>query len=152
MLNDFFEAAFQEAEKAVERQSGGPFGAVVVCRDQIVGRGYNSVLIDNDPTAHAEIKAIREAAAKMSSPHLSDCFLVTTSEPCPMCLMAVHWANLQKVYYAAPRSLAARSGFRDEKLYHLIEGSGVELVAVNDFKKRAEELFTVWQKQGGQLY
>ncbi len=152
MLTEFFDEAFRQAQQAIEQKSGGPFGAVVVHRNKIVGRGFNTVLRDNDPTAHAEINAIRQAGDKLKTPHLTECFLVTVSEPCPMCLMAAHWARLQKIYYAAPCSLAGRYGFQDEKLYRSVEKSEMEVVEVGEFRSRAEELFEEWQRQGGQLY
>lgn len=152
MLNEFFEQALAEAARAIEEGSGGPFGAVVVCRNKIVGRGRNTVLGDHDPTAHAEIGAIRQAAAELKSPHLNECFLVATAEPCPMCLMAARWAKLQKIYYAAPCSLAASYGFADAKLYHAVEKTGIELIEVADFRRQTERLFMEWQEKGGILY
>lgn len=152
MVEKFFDEAFKQARRAIKEKTGGPFGAVVVHRDRIVGCGMNTVLRDHDPTAHAEINAIRNAAEQLKGHDLKECFLVTTSEPCPMCLMAAHWAGLQKIYYAAPRALAGRYGFRDEKLAQMIDGSQIKTVEVGDFYQQAEELFELWREQGSQIY
>lgn len=96
---------------------GGPFGAVVVRRGRIVGRGWNRVTSTNDPTAHAEIVAIRDACKKLKTFQLDDCELYTSCEPCPMCLGAIYWARLRKVYYANTRKDAARIAFDDDFLY-----------------------------------
>ncbi len=152
MVEKFFNEAFKQARQAIKENSGGPFGAVVVHRERIIGRGMNTVLRDHDPTAHAEINAIREAAGKIQKHNLGECFLVSTSEPCPMCLMAAHWADLQKIYYAAPHSLARQYGFRDEKLAQMIDNSYIRVIAVDDFYQQAEDLFKLWKEQGSQVY
>lgn len=152
MIKDFFQEAFGLAEQAVSENTGGPFGAVIVCDDQIVGRGMNTVLRDHDPTAHAEINAIRDATCQMANHDLGRCFLVSTSEPCPMCLMAAVWSGVQKIYYAAPHSLASRYGFRDQKLAELINGRPIETIEVPEFGFQAEQIFKTWKKRGGQTY
>lgn len=96
---------------------GGPFGAVVVRKNKIVGRGWNSVTSANDPTAHAEILAIREACGKLKTFQLDDCELYTSCEPCPMCLAAIYWARLKKVFYANTRADAAKIEFDDDLIY-----------------------------------
>ena len=96
---------------------GGPFGAVVVRKGKIVARGWNRVTCDNDPTAHAEVSAIREACKKLKTFQLDDCELYTSCEPCPMCLAAIYWARLQKVYYANTRKDAAAIEFDDDFIY-----------------------------------
>ena len=96
---------------------GGPFGAVVVRRGQIIARGWNRVTSANDPTAHAEVMAIRAACRKLKTFQLADCELYTSCEPCPMCLAAIYWARLKKVYYANSRRDAAKIGFDDELIY-----------------------------------
>ena len=98
-------------------QNGGPFGAVVVCEDKIVGRGYNQVTPLLDPTAHAEIMAIRDACRSLGRFDLRGCALFTSCEPCPMCLAAIYWARLDKVYYACTRHDAAEIGFDDNFIY-----------------------------------
>lgn len=96
---------------------GGPFGAVVVRNGKIVGRGWNQVTSTNDPTAHAEVTAIRAACKKLKTFQLDDCELYTSCEPCPMCLAAIYWARFQKVYYANTRKDAAKIEFDDDLIY-----------------------------------
>ena len=109
--------AVAAAEEGVARREGGPFGAVVVCRGRVVARAWNRVIADRDPTAHAEVNAIREACRALGRFHLEDCELYTSCEPCPMCLGAIYWARLQTVHYAATRSDAAAAGFSDADIY-----------------------------------
>lgn len=118
---DFMARAIQLAEKGMEDGSGGPFGAVVVKDGKIVGEGYNNVLSKNDPTAHAEILAIREACENLNSFQLEDCTIYTSCEPCPMCLGAIYWARLQKVYYACTQEDAAEIAFDDQHIYEEME-------------------------------
>ena len=99
---------------------GGPFGAVVVKRGEIIGRGWNAVTSTNDPTAHAEIMAVREACGRLKNFRLAGCELYASCEPCPMCLSAAYWARLDVIYFAATRSDAAAAGFDDEMLYREI--------------------------------
>jgi guanine deaminase len=103
--------------ESVDQRRGGPFGAVVVLNGEIVGRGQNRVTSANDPTAHAEMQAIREACARLETFQLSDCELYTSCEPCPMCLAAIYWARLRSVYFACTRSDAAAIGFDDALIY-----------------------------------
>lgn len=118
---DFMARAIQLAEKGMENGSGGPFGAVVVKDGKIVGEGYNNVLSKNDPTAHAEILAIREACKNLNRFQLEDCTIYTSCEPCPMCLGAIYWARLQKVFYACTQEDAAAIAFDDQHLYEELE-------------------------------
>lgn len=96
---------------------GGPFGAVVVRKGKIIGRGWNRVTSTNDPTAHAEVTAIRSACKKLKAFHLDDCELYTSCEPCPMCLAAIYWARFKHVFYANTRKDAARIDFDDDLIY-----------------------------------
>ncbi|MDQ6809753.1 MAG: nucleoside deaminase [Verrucomicrobiota bacterium] len=98
-------------------EAGGPFGAVVVCDGRIVGRGQNQVTRSLDPTAHAEITAIRNACQKLARFELRGCDIYTSCEPCPMCLSAIYWARLDRIFYACTRSDAASIGFDDEFIY-----------------------------------
>lgn len=116
-MRGYFDAAAAIAERGVDLGQGGPFGAVVVRDGTIVGRGNNRVIGDNDPTAHAEIVAIREACRALGTFTLDGCILVSTCEPCPMCLAASHWARLDRVYHSATRDDAAAAGFDDALLY-----------------------------------
>jgi len=101
----------------MRRGQGGPFGAVVVRNGRIIGRGWNQVTSANDPTAHAEIVAIREACKRLKTFQLDDCDLYTSCEPCPMCLSAIYWARLGNVFYANTRRDAAKIDFDDDFIY-----------------------------------
>lgn len=116
----FMREAIKEAEAGMRHGRGGPFGCVIVRRGEIIARGNNRVTSTNDPTAHAEITAIREACAKLQTFQLSDCELYTSCEPCPMCLAAVYWARIAKLFYANTRADAAAIGFDDDFLYQQI--------------------------------
>ena len=101
----------------VKKNNGGPFGAVVVCNKKIIARGVNQVLSTNDPTAHAEIVAIRNASKKLKRFDLSDCAIYSSCEPCPMCLSAIYWAKISAVYYANTKVDAENIGFSDDFIY-----------------------------------
>lgn len=113
----FMQRAIDLAEKGITSNSGGPFGAVVVKDDKIIAEGYNKVTSTNDPTAHAEIVAIKEACKKLGSFQLDDCIIYTSCEPCPMCLGAIYWARPKKVFYACNRDDAAMIDFDDQFIY-----------------------------------
>ena len=110
-------AAIRLSLSKMRANCGGPFGAVVVRQGKIVGRGWNQVTSTNDPTAHAEVTAIRDACKKLKTFQLDDCELYTSCEPCPMCLSAIYWARFKKVYYGNTRKDAARIEFDDDFLY-----------------------------------
>jgi tRNA(Arg) A34 adenosine deaminase TadA len=120
--NRFMRSAINEALDGISHGHGGPFGAVIVRDGRIVGRGHNRVLADNDPTCHGEIAAIRDACAKQKSHDLKGCELYTTGEPCPMCLFACRWANIDRVYYGCTIADNALIGFRDEAFDDLMGG------------------------------
>ncbi|MGI8941076.1 MAG: nucleoside deaminase [Actinomycetota bacterium] len=109
--------AIHLSAEALEDDAGGPFGAIVVRDDEIVGRGRNRVLADKDPTAHAEMLAIREACRSIGDHRLKGCVVYTSSEPCPMCMAALYWARVDHVFYANGRDEAAAIGFDDAWLY-----------------------------------
>lgn len=109
--------AIEEAYSGISRQHGGPFGAVVVKDDVVIGSGHNRVLVDHDPTCHGEIMAIRDACRHIGSHDLSGCVLYTTAAPCPMCKGAILWANIAQVYYGCTLDDTERIGFRDERFY-----------------------------------
>ena len=117
MQERFMREAVAAAAAGVARGDGGPFGAVIVRDGRIVARAWNRVVRDQDPTAHAEVNAIREACRALGRFHLEDCELYTSCEPCPMCLGAIYWARLSAVYYAATRDDAAGVGFSDAWIY-----------------------------------
>src|SRR5215210_353504 len=113
----FMLEAISLSRKGVQQNQGGPFGCVIVKGDEIVGRGWNKVTSTNDPTAHAEVVAIREACKNLASFQLEDCEVYTSCEPCPMCMGAIYWARPKKVYYANTRHDAAAIGFDDSLIY-----------------------------------
>ncbi len=115
--NPFMQRAIELARRAMIAGEGGPFGAVVVRGNEIVGEGANRVLADGDPTAHGEIVAIRDAARRLGTYCLAGCELYTTGEPCPMCLGAVYWARLDRVYYGFSITEADAIGFDDVVIY-----------------------------------
>jgi len=115
--NDHMRRAIRLAEENAASGNGGPFGAVIVKDGKVVAEGSNTVTVDNDPTAHAEVNAIRRACAVLGTFDLSGCELYTSCEPCPMCLAACYWAHVSKVFYAAGREDAADAGFDDEMIY-----------------------------------
>ena len=116
-MNKFMEIAKNLSEENLKTNQGGPFGACIVKDGKIIGKGSNHVLKDNDPTAHAEVVAIRDACKNINSYDLSGCELYTTCYPCPMCIAATIWANVKKVYYGNNKEDAANIGFRDEFIY-----------------------------------
>ena len=117
MSNKFMREAIRISIAKMRANCGGPFGAVVVRKGKIVGRGWNQVTSTNDPTAHAEVTAIRDACRRLKTFQLDDCELYTSCEPCPMCLSAIYWARFKKVYYGNTRKDAARIEFDDDFLY-----------------------------------
>jgi len=112
--------AIRLAEEGVRANRGGPFGCVVVRQGRIIARGANRVTSTNDPTAHAEVTAIRDACRELGTFQLDDCELYTSCEPCPMCLAAIYWARIPQVYYANTRADAAAIGFDDDFIYRQI--------------------------------
>ena len=116
----FMREAIALAAEGMRSGRGGPFGCVVVRRGEVVGRGNNRVTSTNDPTAHAEVTAIRDACAARKTFQLEDCTLYTSCEPCPMCLAAIYWARIPRVVYANTRSDAAAIGFDDDFIYQQI--------------------------------
>jgi len=115
---DFMRRAIALSHEMMTANKGGPFGAVVVKDGRIIAEGFNQVTSANDPTAHAEVTAIREACRKLGSFKLEGCEIYTSCEPCPMCLSAIFWARIERIYYANTREDAARIGFDDDELYH----------------------------------
>ena len=119
-MNDFMKQAITMADYTSSRNMGGPFGACIVKDGIVIGKGSNNVLLNNDPTAHAEVMAIRDACKNISSYDLSGCELYTSCYPCPMCLSAIIWANIKVVYYGNTKEDAANIGFRDDFIYKYI--------------------------------
>ena len=125
-MNEYMKIAKELSEESIRTHEGGPFGACIVKDGIVVGRGRNMVLKNNDPTAHAEVMAIRDACSNLGTYDLTGCELYTSCYPCPMCLSATIWSNMKKVYYGNTKGDAADIGFRDDYIYEFIKGSGEE--------------------------
>jgi len=119
-MNEYMKVAKDLANNNLKTNAGGPFGACIVKDGKIIGRGSNHVLANHDPTAHAEVMAIRDACKNINSYDLSGCELYTSCYPCPMCLAAIIWSNIKKVYYGNTKEDAADIGFRDDFIYDFI--------------------------------
>jgi tRNA(Arg) A34 adenosine deaminase TadA len=147
--------AIELAKKGVASNDGGPFGAVIVKNGEVIGEGWNQVTSTNDPTAHAEVVAIRNACQRLSSFHLEGCVIYTSCEPCPMCLGAIYWARLEKIFYACTRKDAAEIGFSDDLIYKEINFPPEErlIPALNLLREKGLEAFKMWtEKQDKVLY
>ena len=120
-MKNYMKLGIEEANKTMNEGIGGPFGAVIVKNDEIIAVASNTVLRDNDPTAHAEINAIRLAGKKLGTYDLTGCDLYATGYPCPMCLSAIIWANISKVYFGCNPRDAENIGFRDDFIYDFIK-------------------------------
>lgn len=116
-MNKYMQMAIKEAYKGINEGHGGPFGCVIVKDNKVIAKGHNEVLKNNDPTCHGEIMAIHKACKKLKTFDLSGCELYTTGEPCPMCLSAILWANISKVYYGCNIVDTENIGFRDNVFY-----------------------------------
>ena len=120
-MNKYMQIAKELSDDNLKTNVGGPFGACIVKDGKVIGKGSNHVLKNNDPTAHAEVTAIRDACKNINSYDLSGCEIYTSCYPCPMCLSAIIWANIQKVYYGNTKEDAANIGFRDDFIYDFIK-------------------------------
>ena len=142
----FMLTAIRLAQSGVDAERGGPFGAVVVKDGEIVGEGCNCVTSTNDPTAHAEIVAIRNACQKLKSFQLEDCVIYTSCEPCPMCLGAIYWARPKQIFFACTREDAANIGFDDQFIYEEIERPIEErkISSINFLRDEGLTVFASW--------
>src|SRR5487761_2026037 len=149
MKEKFMRAAIQLSLAKMKANCGGPFGAVVVRQGKIVGRGWNQVTSTNDPTAHAEVSAIRAACQKLKTFQLDDCELYTSCEPCPMCLAAIYWARFKNVYYANTRQDAAKIDFDDDLIYREVARPVARrLIPMQQLlRPEALEVFKAWQNK-----
>jgi len=144
--NDFMRVAIALAEKNVADGAGGPFGAVIVHNGEIIGEGTNQVTSSNDPTAHAEVVAIRNACQKLGTFSLEGCEVYTSCEPCPMCLSAIYWARLDRIFYGNTKADAAEIDFDDAFLYLEIPKPIGERTIPTEQMLRAESIkaFQAW--------
>jgi tRNA(Arg) A34 adenosine deaminase TadA len=146
----FMMEAIRLSQKGMEANQGGPFGCVVVKGDEIIGRGNNQVLATNDPTAHAEVVAIRDACKNAGTFQLDDCEIYTSCEPCPMCLGAIYWARPKVIYFANNREDAAQIGFDDSMIYREMCVSPEErkIPILPIARNEAIKIFREWQAKG----
>lgn len=146
----FLREAVALGKQGAESGIGGPFGCLIVKNGQVVGRGCNRVTSTNDPTAHAEVVAIRDACQQLGNYQLTDCDVYTSCEPCPMCLGALYWARPRRVVYASTRHEAADAGFDDAFIYNEINLSVTDRKIAFDHHSLAEAaaLFGYWKEKG----
>lgn len=145
----FMERAISLSREHMSLGHGGPFGAVIVKEGKIVAEGWNTVATSNDPTAHAEVEAIRKACQALNNFDLSNCEIYTSCEPCPMCLAAIYWARISKIYYANTRVDAAKINFDDEFLYQEITKpiSDRKIPTVQINRDDAIKVFQEWTRK-----
>lgn len=146
----FMQEAVKLSVQYMIRDHGGPFGCVIVQDNDIIGRGWNNVLLTGDPTGHAEMNAIRDACRHLKSRQLTGCDIYTTCEPCPMCMGAIYWARPRRVYFANTRWEAAEAGFDDAFIYEeLNRDPGERLIPViRVHQPDAIAAFRVWKTKG----
>lgn len=151
---EFMEIAVSEARKGFLNSDGGPFGAVIVKDGEVVASGHNQVLKNNDSTCHGEIDAIRKAEQKLQTYDLSGCQIYTTGEPCGMCLAAILWANIDKVYYGCSLKDNEEIGFRDDKIDKLLDRDDKLYGSLLEQKEREEclKLFKDYKKSERVIY
>jgi tRNA(Arg) A34 adenosine deaminase TadA len=145
----FMQRAIELANEGVQANAGGPFGAVVVLDGKIVGEGYNKVTSTNDPTAHAEVTAIRNACQNLGTFQLDNCVIYTSCEPCPMCLGAIYWARPKMVFFGCDREDAAAIGFDDQFIYDELERDlgDRHIKIVRLMRKEALSAFDKWSNK-----
>ncbi|MEA1938125.1 MAG: nucleoside deaminase [Pseudomonadota bacterium] len=146
----FLRQAIGLSDNAHIRGDGGPFGAVIVKNEQVIGKGWNRVLVTHDPTAHAEVTAIRDACAHLGTHDLAGSVIYTSCEPCPMCLAAIYWARLDRIVMAATRTDAAAIGFDDDLIYRQIalDPSMRKVPAEIGLRADALSVMRVWAESG----
>ena len=148
MKNEFMKRAIELSIESVN-SGGGPFGSIIVKDNNIVAEGSNKVTLTNDPTAHGEIVAIREACKKLNNFSLNDCELYSTCEPCPMCLSAIYWARIDKIYYANTRKDAQKIDFDDSLIYSELQKNinKRKIPMIQMMRNEALEAFELWDKK-----
>lgn len=155
-MNEILQAAVNRARQTMNQNIGGPFGAAIINeKGEILAVSSNSVLRDNDPTAHAEVNAIRAACRQIGSYDLSGCVLYTTAYPCPMCLSAIIWANIKKVYFGCRPQDAEAIGFRDDFIYRFIENKCADKSVLEIAELDREDclrLFAKYQQSNKTIY
>ena len=142
-----------EIAKGSVVKGGGPFGALIVKNDKIISEASNRVVLNNDPTAHAEILAIRMASSQLQTFDLNDCTLYTSCEPCPMCLGAIYWSGIRKVVYSSDRTDAEKAGFNDKFIYDeiMLEPSERGITFIRSSDPAGEEVFRMWNEKNDKV-
>ena len=149
----YLKMAIDEAFQAIRFNEGGPFGAVIERDGKLIGKGHNTVLKNHDPTAHAEINAIRDACRNLKKHHLTGAVLYSNFEPCPMCLSAIYWADIREVYFCAGKEVAEEIGFMDNHLYRELKLPAekkevkVNFIAMDEMN----ELLKTWNRTDGKI-
>jgi len=148
---DYMKMAIDEAFTGMRAGEGGPFGAVITLDGKIIGKGHNTVLKSSDPTAHAEVNAIRDACRQLKRPHLTGAVIYSNFEPCPMCLAAIYWADIRSLIYSKGRKEAEEIGFMDKHLYHelSIKEDQRELLTTRISIPEMEQLMEEWMGMDG---
>lgn len=150
---DFLREAIRLSFEKMGTNQGGPFGAVIARDDEIIGRGWNCVTSTNDPTAHAEMMAIRDACSRLKAFSLAGCEIYSSCEPCPMCLAAIYWSRLDRIYYAASRDDAAAAGFDDQNFYRELSKppGGRSIPMEQALRAEAAAALDAWLKKGDRV-
>jgi guanine deaminase len=149
----YLRMAIDEAFLGIMGMEGGPFGAVIVRNGELLGKGHNTVLKSHDPTAHAEVNAIRDACSHVQNHHLTGAVIFSNFEPCPMCLAAIYWADIRRVYYCAGRDEAEKIGFMDNHLYRefSLPGNEQEMQSTRIHMKEMNDLLDRWNRLEGKV-
>ena len=147
MNNEYMNMAVDNAYYGVNNSEGGPFGAVIVKDGEVLSITHNTVLKDNDPTAHAEVSAIREACKKLNTYDLSGCVIYSSCEPCPMCISAIMWSNIEKIYYGTTRVDASKIGFRDNDIYDFFKGNYKKIEEIKLDSDKCRELIDSYKNK-----
>ena len=148
MKNEFMQRAIELSIESIN-SGGGPFGSVIVKDEKIISEGMNRVTVDNDPTSHGEIVAIRNACKKLNTFNLSNCSLYSSCEPCPMCMSAIYWSRIGKVYYANTRDDAKKINFDDSLIYSEIpkKNEDKKILMKQIMRNEALKAFDLWDKK-----
>lgn len=149
---NYFEFVLNEAMKGIEDEDGAPFGACIVHNGEIIALAHDTVLKDNDATCHAEMNAIRSASKALKTYQLHSCIIYCTSEPCPMCLSAIHWSGIQECHFIADRKLSASYGFDDDLLYNELTkpilNRNMRLTQQSNYFEEVKTIFNAWEEKG----
>lgn len=153
MKDEFMKEAINISKEKMLAGEGGPFGAVIVKDGKVIARGWNKVTSSNDPTAHAEVVAIREACKELEDFNLEGCTIYTSCEPCPMCLASIYWARVDEIYYANTRDDAAAIQFDDEFLYREIATpiKDRKIPTKQLLREEANEVFKMWEEKDDKI-